>query len=308
MDESSDYTVGTLLALVILCGFCGNTLVAYSIFTEKRLLKSNYYFLVLNLAICDALHILSALRVNLKNVLRTWPLRETAACKIWMYLEMLLCHCGVILMTMICIFRYRAVLQPLKPRFSQRKLTLIPLVIFVTISIYLIPYILTFEYNSLAGCIQKWSNNTLKLMYTLLSVNLHFIIPVATMSVLYYKICKALVSEANKMNSMLQTETASQMQQSQFGTQVHFQKIRHHRNTRTFLISAVSLGIFTITFVPFDTWWFMNANGFGHLTIEYAGWFYLLYITGSSAVNPFIYGVLDKKLIEGLKRARKRRR
>ena len=188
MHQNGDYIVGTILTLVILCGLGGNTLVAYSILKERRLLKSNYYFLVLNLAICDAFHVSSALRLNLRNWLGTWPLTETAACKIWMYLEMILCHCGVHLMTIICIFRYRAVLQPLRPPISRRKLKLIPLFLFIAITIYLIPYVIAFEYNSLTGCSQQWSNKKLKLVYTLLSLNLHFIVPVTTMSLLYYKI------------------------------------------------------------------------------------------------------------------------
>ena len=309
VDESSAYVVGTLLSLVILCGFSGNTLVAYSILREQRLLKSSYYFLVLNLAICDALHLLSALRLNLRDWLRTWPLRDTAVCKVWIYFEMLLCNCGVLIMAIICIFRYRAVLHPLKPPISRRKLRLIPPFLFITISILQIPYILVFQYNPLTGCTQEWPSKTLKLIYTLLSLTVHFILPVATMSVLYYKICKALVSQAAKINSMLQsTETRSTMQKSEFGIQENFQKIRHRRNTKTFLVSAVSVGIFTITLAPFEIWWFSNANDFGILKNDYTGWFYLLYMTGSSAVNPFIYGVLDKKLIEGLKKARGRKR
>ena len=304
MHETSEYIVGTLLAAVIFCGLSGNALVAYSILKERRLLQSNYYFLVLNLAICDAFHVLSGLRLNLRSWLTAWPLREAAACKIWMCLEMLLCHCGVYLMTIICVFRYRAVLHPFKHPISRRKLKLIPLFLFITISIYLIPYVLVFEYNPLTGCTQEWPNKTLKLIYTLLSLNVHFILPVTIMSVLYYKICKALISQAKEMNSMLQAETGSRTQQPQVRIQGHFRRARHHRNTKAFLISVVSVSIFTITLIPFETWWISNVNGFngfGILKNEHAAWFYLSYMIGSSTVNPFIYGVLDKKLVEGLK-------
>jgi hypothetical protein len=101
---------------------------------------------------------------------------------------------------------------------------------------------------------------------------------------------------------MLQAEVVPRIQNSQSGIQEHFQRIRHHRNTKTFLVSAVSVGIFTITLIPFEIWWISDANDFGILKSDYAGWFYLSYMIGSSCVNPFIYGMLDKKLVEGFKR------
>ena len=300
--QSSNYILGTFLSLVILSGVCGNILVVYSILKERRLLKSNYYYLVLNLAVVDGLHLLSALRINYTNWFKAWPLSQTAGCKIWLYCEMLLCHCGVQFMAIICIIRYRAVLQPLKPPISRRKLTLFPLFLFITISIYLTPYIVAFEHSPLKGCYQEWSNKILRLIYTSFTMNVHFLLPVTLMSVLYYKICRALISQANKMNAMLQAEVVPRIQNSQSGIQEHFQRIRHHRNTKTFLVSAVSVGIFIITLIPFEIWWISDANDFGILKSDYAGWFYLSYMIGSSCVNPFIYGMLDKKLVEGFKR------
>ena len=304
--ETNDYILGSFLTVVILSGVCGNILVVYSILKERRLLKSNYYYLVLNLAICDAFHVVTALRLNYTNWFKAWLLTEKNSCKIWLYFEMLLCLSGVQLMALICIFRYRAVLYPLKPPIPRRKLKLIPLFLFIIISIYLIPYIIIFEYSPHKGCYQNWSNKTLGIIYTSLSLNVHFLLPVTIMSVLYYKMCRALISQARKMNFLLQTENVSRIQDSMTEARERSQRIRHNRNTRTFLVSAVSVGIFTVAVLPFEIWWICDANGFGILKSEYAGWFYLSYMTGSSSVNPFIYGMLDEKLVEGFKRTAKK--
>ncbi len=275
--QTNDYILGLLLTLVILFGYCGNILVVYSILKERRLLKSNYYYLVLNLAICDAFHVVTALRFNYTNWFKAWPL-TAVSCKIWLYFEMLLCHSGVQFMVLICIFRYRAVLYPLKPPIPRRKLKLMPILLFIIISIYLIPYIIIFEYSPHKGCYQKWSNKTLGIIYTSLSLNLHFLLPVTIMSVLYYKICRALVSEAKKMNFLQETENVSRIQDSMNEPREHSQRIRHNRNTRTFLVSAMSVSIFTLAAFPGEIWWICDANGFGIVKSEYAGWFYLSYM------------------------------
>jgi hypothetical protein len=58
-----------------------------------------------------------------------------------------------------------------------------------------------------------------------------YILPVTVMSVLYYKICKALIYQTNKMNSLLQNESGPRGQESLVGIQeTDFQRIRHHRN------------------------------------------------------------------------------
>jgi hypothetical protein len=40
-------------AVVLVVGILGNILVIISILRQKKLLKNNYYFVVLHLAICD---------------------------------------------------------------------------------------------------------------------------------------------------------------------------------------------------------------------------------------------------------------
>lgn len=298
----NDYVVGTLLTFVIICGLIGNSLVIYSIMKERRLLKSNYYYLVLILAVFDAIHLSTALRVNYADWFQTWPLPHTTACKIWLHFEMLVCTFGVELMVIICILRYRAVLQPLKRPIHRKTLRLIVLILFLAINIYLVPHIIAYKYSQLKGCHQHWSNKTLRLIYTLLSLLIHYVLPVIVMSILYFRICTALVKQSRKMNSMLQDKTTSNGEETSAGTSEHFQRIRHHRNTRTFLISVVSVGIFSVALLPFEIWWICNVNDFGALGGDYAGWFYLSYMIGSSSVNPFIYGVLDRKLVEALKR------
>ncbi len=51
--EKLAYDAYILYAVVLVFGILGNILVVISILRQKNVLKSNYYFLVLQLAICD---------------------------------------------------------------------------------------------------------------------------------------------------------------------------------------------------------------------------------------------------------------
>ena len=53
MGKTADVAYIYSLAVVLVVGILGNILVIISILRQKKLLKNNYYFLVLNLAICD---------------------------------------------------------------------------------------------------------------------------------------------------------------------------------------------------------------------------------------------------------------
>ena len=292
----NDYVVATILTLVLIFGLAGNLLVVCCIKNQPRLLRSNYYYLVQILAVCDIFHLLTGLRINYENWSPKWLFTSTVACKIWCYLEMFSCTSGIQIMIIICVFRYRAILKPLNPPVSRKKLRFIPPILFGILTIYLIPYILSYKFSPLKGCHMEWSNNTFRLIYTFFSINIHYILPVTIMSVLYFKICKALIQQTRKMDSY-------DGQQSLIEAHKHSQRVRHHRNKRTFIVSAVSVGIFAVAVLPFEIWWISDANDFGWFTNIYTrSLFYVSYIMGSSSVNPLIYGVLDQKLVEGFKR------
>ena len=61
-----NYPFAVVISLIQLFGISGNIMVIYSIAKHRDLLKRNYYFLVLHLAICD----LTVLVLN--GGIRTW--------------------------------------------------------------------------------------------------------------------------------------------------------------------------------------------------------------------------------------------
>ena len=110
--------------VVVVFGILGNILVILSILRQKNtLLKKNYYFLVLHLAICD----LAALIIYIFNIVDIFWLKEplsdyfpTITCNIYiiLYTFQLI---GVDLMLIISLLRYRAIVHPLKPAISREE-------------------------------------------------------------------------------------------------------------------------------------------------------------------------------------------
>ena len=111
--------------VVVVFGIFGNILVILSILRQKKnLLKNNYYFLVLHLAICD----LAPLIICIFNIVDvSWleePLSDhspTITCHVYVISEAFQ-FAGIGMMLIISLLRYRVTVHPLKPAISRWKL------------------------------------------------------------------------------------------------------------------------------------------------------------------------------------------
>ena len=101
-------------------GIVGNTLVIVLILKRKILfIKKNYYILVLHLAICDALALLSIFFIQMKSI----PI--SLNCSYITGIHTVFKVSGISLMLFSSVLRYRAIVQLLKLSFSQRKIKII---------------------------------------------------------------------------------------------------------------------------------------------------------------------------------------
>lgn len=301
---TSSYIIGTILALVIFFGICGNLLVIMLVKTEKRLVRSNYYYLVFILAVYDALHLLTAVRINFSNLSNNWPLQQTYVCKIWQFCELFFCSGGIQTMVLICVLRYFAVLHPLKATISRKNLKKIILCLNMIMAVFLVPFVFAFKHSKSRGCYTHWPNKTLGLVYTAISICIHYITPVLLMFVLYFKIYHTLVQQTKTMITYRKNETDERKKDKSFDS---FERVRHSRNTRIFVTSLVTVCAFTLSALPFEVWWYSTTNNLNVFSYFYKGAFFILYVIGSSAVNPYIYGMLDKKLIGIFKQNRNKK-
>ena len=197
---------------------------------------------------------------------------------------------GVYIMVLIAIFRYRAVLYPLAPTVSRRKLRAIVIAVYLCGMICLVWTILAFKLYSYERCLEL--ANTLFGPYTIVAIQ--WFIPVAILSILYYKICKQLIRQKVEMNSLNATCTASS--EDFMGIKFHLQKMKHSRNMRTVITSVTIVVCFAIASFPFQLYWLLLASGVNVNYSYFYDWSDVVCLLGVSAVNPYIYGVSDKTL------------
>ena len=289
--------------LVIVFGILGNILVILSILRQKKnVLKNNYYFLVLHLAICD----LAVLIIYFLGAVEFYWLEEPLAFRSYM----ITCHVltfanafqltGVVMMLIISLLRFRATVHPLKPAISRRKLKV------VCGFVYLLGLIVASGVD-LPLCFIK-SNVVLdaywKLYYAFL-ISFVYLVPTIFMAVVYCKIGRSLIKQNKHMKRVCSNLNRRPVPDSSFNI------LRYIRNRRTFFVCLSTVLCYGIACIPILVWlmWFIVSEYHLRMKFGWVGYIAdILRAAGSHSANPFIYGILDKKLLTFWKCCHKKKR
>ena len=303
--EKTAYDVYRHSDIVVLAfGILGNILVIISILRRQKVLKNNYYFLVLHLAICDVGVLIIYLfdRINRDFVEEQLVIDSTKYC-IFFNIYFLFQVAGIGMMLMISVLRYRATAHPLKPAISRRKLKVICGLL------YIVGFIAGYG-TELPLCFMQWNDvaidydvyNNVHIGYFILC---YYFFPTIFMAVFYYKVCRALMEQNKYMKSVCSNPVRRSAPSSSF------EILKFIRNRRTFLICLTTVLCFGIGNIPISVWYILDITGFWtHFLMKYVWLTYLadvLRVAGSHSVNPLIYGILDKKLLRFWKLCRKKK-
>ena len=302
MEEQEDDEYRYSYTLVSVFGILGNILVILSILRQnKNVLKNNYYFLVLHLAICD----FAALILYLFGVVEFYWHEEP----LLVHAYMVTCHThticeafqltGVGIMLIISLLRYRGTVHPLKPAISRRKLKA------VCGLVYLLGLIVGGGVG-LPLCFIK-SNVALdafRKFYFAFFIFFVYFVPTIFMAVVYCKIGRSLIKQ-NKYMKRVCSNLKRQREPDSFNI------LRYIRNRRTFFVCLGTVLCYGIAHIPVSVWFMWYIIGEYHLLMK-LGWVVrvgqILRIAGSHSANPFIYGTLDKKLLKFWKCCCKKKR
>ena len=291
------YYVGYANALVCVFGFLGNILVILCIY-RKGLWKNNYYYLVLHLAICDLLNLLGAVQDTYGEFMGRFWSTSPAICKL-SYFHGIFFTAGVYFMVLISLSRYRAVFYPLRPAIPRWKLHLAAAVLYVVSVLFVSPVFVVLTSSPDGGCLEMWPSATWNVVYTLFLSSVYFFVPALFLGVVYWKICCELIRQGEKIKSMTDRLISSEAERSMWW----FQKIALHRNARTFLICFIIFVCFLVCGTPQQIMFFFSVCGAVDFGTYYI-WLTIMYYFGVTAINPFIYGALDKKLFNFKQRKR----
>jgi hypothetical protein len=288
---------GAVCMFTVSLGILGNIPVILSIFRKRSLLKNNHYYLILHLAICDFLY-LSLFTPVIYSTLNGSPMITSSSyllCKIWWPAHTVVFTAGGHFLVLISILRYRAIVHPLEPAVRRSTLKILSTLVYVLAIIYIIPYVLVLELNG--SCEEEWPVESLSIVYTVFLTGIQYFIPVAFLSIIYYKICTRLIARNNTMKTM---DARNQTGQEISKTSTLFKDIR---NIKTFLVSFTIVACFTVSACPMQVMWIVAASSSSpSIPLGY----YALTMFGTSVINPYVYGALDMKVFSFFKPCRKR--
>lgn len=281
------YAVGYFFDFVITFGSLGNIFVIFTVWRHS-LFNNRHYFLVFHLAICDLLTLLGNIGRfgNFTGIVLT---NSFIACKLWFLLQAFFVA-GVLFMVLTAILRYRAVFYPLRPAVSRLKLYFVSAAAYVVSFLCYIPYFLVLDFEPPNICFENWSSERLKASYDVFLSAVQFFIPVAFLGGTYWKICRQFVKQS-KMIQRINASTALETNCSLI------QRLAHHRNARTFAISfAIFVCFFNICLgSPQQIAYILSTFVVDVTSYNYYIWLLSLYYFGVSALNPLLYGILDRK-------------
>ena len=198
MGKTADVAYIYSFAVVNVVGILGNIMVIISILRQKKLLKNNYYFLVLHLAICDLgpLIILLFGYINWYFVEDRLVITSTKYC-VFYDIYYVFRVAGIGMMLIISVLRYRATVHPLKPDVSRRKLKV------VCGLVYIVGFIAGYA-TYLPLCFVQW--NDVAIVYDKVFdgylISCLYFFPTIFMAVVYYKIGRALIKQNKHMKSV----------------------------------------------------------------------------------------------------------
>ena len=124
------------------------------------------------------------------------------------------------------------------------------------------------------------------------------------MAVLYYKIYRKLILQYNCMKGEGRNRVAS-------GTPAPFNILRAIQNRRISLILLCTVLCYAVGHIPVAVCFIWEITG-KHRSFRRYVWFQhfaeVFRLTGSHAVNPLIYGILDKRMLSAFNTCSKRNR
>ena len=253
-------------------------------------IKSNHYCLILHLAICDFFYLIFFIP-DIISIFRVSPSIASSSyllCKTLWPIHTTVFTAGANFLLIISILRYRATVYPLKPAVCRRTLKISSIAVYLFAIFCSIPHMLVIRFDEITGCAIKWPMQSLNIAYTLFLSGIQYFIPVAFLSTMYYKIGKVILIRNNRNQSM---DGRNQ--------------IRQRKSVKPLFVCFTIVVCFTVFGFPAQILWIILLSS--KEIPSYFSLLHALYIFGTAAINPYVYGALDKKVLSLLKHCRKRR-
>lgn len=286
---------GVILTLSIL----GNAAVVYIILqSRRRIRKTSYVLLVLNLAICDA--ITPIISIPIDWVFEEYDYRWTLGavlCKLLWPLQTMFSTSSALTLAMICFDRYRAVVHPFKARrVTKTHIKHCIFAIHFTSCIFVIPYVVVLDLKG-DDCDEHWPSpvTSYRKVYTLILFLVQYGIPLTLMVTLHSLALRTLCGQSKHLR---EGSTHSKASESISSMQFRISARKKMQNIHVTKMFVMIVMVFALSMFPNQVLWlwvdFGNGGKNEYFVIISA--VCRLFTYSNSVLNPVIYGFYSREL------------
>ncbi|XP_065351512.1 neuropeptide F receptor [Cloeon dipterum] len=292
----SDVIFGVLVfaySTLILLGSCGNGLVVVAVVRKPAMRTARNLFIV-NLAVSDLLLCLVTMPLTLMEVLTIyWPLgTHQLPCKMLGALQATSIFVSTISITAIALDRYHVIVYPTRPALQVVGAAGFLIIIWLLAIVLAAPLFIwrileVHELNlhaagidTIAFCVEEWPIEHGRAVYSIVSLVVQYLLPIATVTVAYSRICRKL---RNRYLASVRREASRRKED------------RRMRRTNSLLV-AIAL-IFCVSWLPLNVFnvcvdLYDPFEERQNMLISYA----VCHMIGMSSAcsNPLLYGWLNE--------------
>ena len=300
-----------LYGIILSLSIVGNTTVIHIIRTRRRIRKTSYILLVLNLAVCDVITPTLSIPFDwaYEDFGHRWIFGKVLCTLLWP-LQTLFSTSSALTLTMICYDRYRAVVHPFKARRVTK--THIKRCIF---TIHLISLIFTVPYAVVLRqegdeCNEKWPTpvSNYRKAYTLALFLVQYGIPLLLMVALHTLALKTLFGDSSEDDPLRDRSKSlisnASILSSTSITTVHSMRwlsLKKEQNTRITKIFILVVTVFALSMFPNQVLWLWVdfGNGADNEHFLLISVLCRLFTYSNSVLNPIIYGFFSREFRSG---------
>lgn len=274
--------------IIILFGVFANGLICYVVMKKKKLRTVRNMF-IMNLAISDMVMCTFCMPFTLvKLLLKNWPLGD-AMCRLIPWLQAVNVFASTMTITAIALDRYQVIVFPATIKDNTKKwgaVTIIIVIWFMSVLIGLPLLVYSrleskeyIHFVTYMMCLEEWPSSTSRFVYASAIMLLQFIVPVAVLITIHWKICNFL-----KLRIIQNPTTPMEMNRA-------MKEAKRHRKNST-LLMAIAI-MFALCWFPltllnlladFNYFIFMYKNFLVAFAVAH------MFAMISACLNPIIYG------------------
>ena len=278
------------LSVIAVIAVIGNALICWIELTRQPLKSSGYF--IINLAISDLTVGLLSIPFDIVELLSgSWPFFPFMCNVVYPFQTVLM---AVSVVTLLCmsVERYRAVLTPFKCKPTGRFIVRVILSVWFISILLVIPYALVLKIQY-GNCAEDWPSHDHVKIYTLSVFTVLYVLPLTLITICYTKICLSMHKETVRWKSMIRYYGLSIRKVRQIS------KARRRQNIRIIKVFVAAVMAFALCQLPTHVIWLWHDFGTGrqwkYLPDVLPFCHILTYL--NSAIDPFIFGSLEAKII-----------